>query len=137
MNAGAALARGEILLFLHADTRLPEGFDAQIRRILASPGVAAGAFRLGIDATGRRLRFIEQAADLRSRFLKMPYGDQAIFTFAKAFAAIGGYPQLPIMEDFELVRRLRRLGEIAISPSRVSSSPRRWMSLGAVFSWRV
>ena len=137
MNAGAALARGVILLFLHADTRLPPGFADQIRRVLARPGVAAGAFRLGIDAPGKRLRFIERVANLRSRFLQMPYGDQAIFTAAKTFAAVGGYPQQPIMEDFELVRRLLRRGKIAIAPSRVSTSPRRWVNRGVLKTWLV
>ena len=79
MNAGAEVAEGRFLLFLHADTRLPEGFDGHVRQILTGSGVAAGAFQLQIDAPSARLRLIEKAANWRSRYLQMPYGDQAIF----------------------------------------------------------
>jgi rSAM/selenodomain-associated transferase 2/rSAM/selenodomain-associated transferase 1 len=137
MNAGAALARGEVLLFLHADTRPPQNFGAHVRETLARPGVAAGAFRLGIDAAGGRLRFIETVANVRSRFLGMPYGDQALFMTAEMFGAVGGYPEQPIMEDFELVRRLRRRGGIAIAPAAVATSPRRWLNVGVMRTWLI
>jgi hypothetical protein len=105
---GAAAATGPLLLFLHADTCLPEGFDRTIRQTLAQPGVVAGAFRLAIDGPGRGLRWVEWGVNLRSRLLQMPYGDQAIFLKAEVFHHLGGFPDLPMMEDFELVRRLRK-----------------------------
>ncbi|TVQ12579.1 MAG: glycosyltransferase [Leptolyngbya sp. DLM2.Bin27] len=129
-NQGAAVATGSILLFLHADTRLPEGFDAAIRQTLAQPGVVAGAFRLTIDGPGRGLRWVEWGVNLRSRHLQMPYGDQAIFLRAEVFDQLGGFPDLPMMEDFELVRRLRKVGRVAIAPRAVVTSDRRWRNLG-------
>lgn len=137
MNAGAALARGDILLFLHADTRLPGGYADLIQKAVAQPGVAAGAFRLGIDAPGSRIRFVEMVANLRSRFLQLPYGDQALFMTAETFGAIGGFPNQPIMEDFELIRRLRRRGKIALAPAAVWTSPRRWLNIGVLRTWLI
>jgi hypothetical protein len=126
-----------VLLFLHADTRPPPNFGSHVRETLARPGVSAGAFRLGIDAAGGRLRFIETVANIRSRFLGMPYGDQALFMTADMFGAIGGYPDQPIMEDFELVRRLQRRGGIAIAPAAVATSPRRWLNVGVLKTWLI
>ena len=130
MNVGARAASGDVLLFLHADTRLPSDFIEEVERILALRGVVAGAFRLRIDAPGTPLRVIETVANWRARRLQFPYGDQALFLRADRFRALGGYPELPIMEDFELVRRLRRAGRIAISSSSVRTSARRWQELG-------
>lgn len=130
MNAGAQAAQGDILLFLHADTSLPPGFAEQVQHALSQPGVAAGAFRLAIKGRGFGLRLIEWLANLRSRVLKMPYGDQGIFVRAGLFAEVGGFPALPIMEDFELVRRLKRKGSIRILRLTATTSPRRWENLG-------
>jgi rSAM/selenodomain-associated transferase 2/rSAM/selenodomain-associated transferase 1 len=130
MNAGAAVATGDVLLFLHADTCLPEGFDSHVRRIMAEPCAAAGAFELSIDAPLRGLRIIERLANWRSRHLQLPYGDQAIFLRAGLFRDIGGFPEIPIMEDFELIRRLRRRGRIAIARVPAITSGRRWEELG-------
>ena len=132
MNAGAEVAEGRFLLFLHADTRLPEGFDGHVRRILTGSGVAAGAFQLQIDAPSARLRLIEKAANWRSRYLQMPYGDQAIFLRKELFREMGGFPDLPIMEDFQLIRRLQGEGRIVITPVAVVTSARRWKKLGAL-----
>jgi rSAM/selenodomain-associated transferase 2 len=130
MNQGAAIATGPILLFLHADTRLPQGFDQAIRQILAQPGVVAGAFRLAIANSSGALRWVERGVNVRSKWLQMPYGDQAIFLTAEVFHALGGFPDLPMMEDFELVRRLRKMGKVAIAPAAVLTSDRRWRTLG-------
>jgi rSAM/selenodomain-associated transferase 2 len=130
MNVGAAAATGNILLFLHADTRLPSGFDTLIRTALQDPDTVAGAFRLRIDGPQRALRWVEWGVDRRSRWLQMPYGDQAIFVRRSAFQALGGFPELPIMEDFELIRRLRRRGAIVIIQTPVVTSARRWQRTG-------
>lgn len=131
MNAGAALARGETLLFLHADTRLPEHFRAEIDALL-SMHVIGGAFRLQIDAPGRPLRWVEWGANLRSRILQLPYGDQALFLRAEDFYRLGGFQNWPMMEDFEFSRRLKRFGRIKLVRSAVSTSGRRWQRMGVL-----
>lgn len=130
MNAGAAHATGEILLFLHADTTLPVDYDRLVRESLERPGVVAGAFDLGIDGAGRRFRWIERLVGWRSRHRQLPYGDQALYVPARSFREVGGFPEIPIMEDVELVRRLRRHGRIFINPERVRTSARRWSKHG-------
>jgi rSAM/selenodomain-associated transferase 2 len=143
MNLGAKNATGDILVFLHADTRLPTGFDDLIRTALGDVSQfrkadaprtnklpIAGAFALEIDDRSRRFRWVEWGVKYRSRFLKMPYGDQAIFLRAKVFDEIGGFPDLPIMEDFELMRRLQKLGSVAIIEQPVITSARRWLQQG-------
>ncbi|MBD2560916.1 MULTISPECIES: TIGR04283 family arsenosugar biosynthesis glycosyltransferase [Nostoc] len=130
MNAGAVVASGEILLFLHADTCLPAGFDGMVRTALQQPGTVAGAFNLRIDASLLSLRWVEWGINVRSHFYQMPYGDQAIFLTKAVFQQIGGFPELPIMEDFELMRRLKRIGQIVIIPTPVVTSARRWLQKG-------
>ncbi|MEH1792967.1 TIGR04283 family arsenosugar biosynthesis glycosyltransferase [Nostoc sp.] len=130
MNAGAVASGGEILLFLHADTRLPTGFDEMICTALQQPGTVAGAFNLRIDAPLLSLRWVELGVKWRSHFCQMPYGDQAIFLTKESFQQIGGFPELPIMEDFELIRRLKPIGRIVIIPTPVLTSARRWLQKG-------
>lgn len=132
MNAGAAAAVGEVLLFLHADTCLPNGFDNYIPRLLSSPGSAAGAFQFTLDGPERALRLVERMVNWRSDLLQMPYGDQAIFMTADMYHEVGGFPDIPIMEDFELMLRLRRRGRIRIAPIPVLASARRWQTMGTV-----
>ncbi len=134
MNAGAHRASGEILLFLHADTVLPDGWYDHVLAAFDSPDVVGGAFRLSLDADFLSLRIIESLANLRTGRLRMPYGDQAIFLRKEAFERIGGFPAIPIMEDVELVRKLRRLGRLKILSASVLTSARRWRNLGI---WRT
>lgn len=172
MNAGAAVARGQVLLFLHADTRLPDGaFPAVLRALGVSPYAAggenlddavpasaacggrgaiatgsagpcvpgAGAFSLGIDAPGVWFRLVEALANLRNRLTRTPYGDQAQFFRAGLFRAMGGYPDQPLMEDVEIMRRLRRQHRqfgpdqsLVLLELRAVTSARRWRDEGAV-----
>jgi rSAM/selenodomain-associated transferase 2/rSAM/selenodomain-associated transferase 1 len=130
MNAGAEAAQGSLLLFLHADTRLPEEYAAMVRHTLSRPGVAAGAFEFRLHASSPGLRFIERAANWRSRYLQLPYGDQAIFLRSALFREMGGYRDMPIMEDFELIQRLKKRGRIFTVPIPAITSARRWQKLG-------
>lgn len=132
MNAGAAVAIGEILLFLHADTRLSLGFDAQIRQVLSQSKIVAGAFDLQIDASPLVFRLVEWGVKWRSRLFQMPYGDQAIFLTKKVFHEIGGFLELPIMEDFELMRQLHSRGRIVIINTTIMTSARRWLQKGVL-----
>ena len=129
MNAGAAIATGEHLLFLHADTRLPEGYRHEIQRVLDTP-VACGAFPLEIDSPGVALRMIELGVAFRSRVLQMAYGDQALFFRSADFYGQNGFRQMAIMEDYELVARMRKTGIIGIANQPVKTSARRWIKKG-------
>lgn len=131
MNAGASIASGENLLFLHADAILPERFDEIIRTMLEQPFVA-GAFQLKIDHDTHQLRLVAHLANLRSKWLERPYGDQGIFLPAKTFFQLGGFRNWPLMEDFELAQRLRKLGRIGLAEVPVTVSARRWQRRGVV-----
>ena len=132
MNAGAAIAKGEYLLFLHVDTQLPTNYQELVVTTLSQPQVIAGAFELAIGGAAKSLRLVEILVKVRSHLFSLPYGDQAIFLTKKVFTEIGGFPDLPIMEDFELIQSLKRQGKIAIAPATVITSPRRWQSLGVL-----
>jgi rSAM/selenodomain-associated transferase 2/rSAM/selenodomain-associated transferase 1 len=132
MNRGADQATGEVLVFLHADTRLPEKFEDVIFNSFKEPNMVAGAFELRMDSPTPGLRLIERLANWRSRYLKMPYGDQAIFVSSKLFHELGGFLDIPIMEDFELIRRLQQKGNIILLSAPVFTSPRRWQNFGIV-----
>jgi rSAM/selenodomain-associated transferase 2/rSAM/selenodomain-associated transferase 1 len=125
MNAGAAVATGEWLLFLHADSQLPGGWLEDIRAAAAS-GLAAGCFRLGIAATGWRPRAWESIVRWRVALLTLPYGDQGLFVRRDLFDALGGYRDMPLMEDVDFVRRVRRRTGMWKSSRRVLTSARRW-----------
>jgi rSAM/selenodomain-associated transferase 2 len=130
LRAGAAIASGEWLVFLHSDTRLESGFTSALRAL--PPTVAGGAFTLRIDDARRGFRVVERAVAFRSRALGLPYGDQAIFARREAYHAVGGMPALPLMEDVAFVRRLRTRGALAILPLAAITSARRWRRHGIV-----
>lgn len=131
MNEGARRATGDVLLFLHADVSLPADAAAHIRRALASSDTAAGAFRTWtvVDGGGPGPWWspLLHLADLRSRYSRLPYGDQAIFLRREVFRDVGGVPEMPIMEDLEFSRRVRRIGRIRIVPAQVTVSGRRFV----------
>ena len=129
LNAGAAIATGEHLLFLHADTRLPDDYRVEVERVLAT-SAACGAFPLQIDALGLALRMIESGVAFRSRILQMPHGDQALFFRSADFYAQNGFKQMSIMEDYELVARMRKTGKIGLASKPVKTSARRWEKKG-------
>ena len=133
MNHGAAAARGDILVFLHADTLLPPCGLRFIREALENTIPVGGAFDLGIRSGKRAYRVIEKMVYYRTRLTKIPYGDQAIFIYRDLFLKIKGYKQIPIMEDIDLMRRLKVDGyRITIIPHPVQTSPRRWEREGIV-----
>lgn len=129
MNAGAACASGEFLVFLHADSVLPPEFAEQVVGVLSDGDTALAAFQLAIDSPRKNLRWIARLANARSR-LGLPYGDQAFALRAELFRELGGYRDLPIMEDFALARELRRHGAISVFDSTVTTSARRWLRHG-------
>lgn len=134
LNTGAADAKGEILVFIHADTRLPVTALEQIASVLQDTSFIGGAFDLGIDSDRWALRVIEKMASWRSRLTRIPYGDQAIFMRADYYRALKGFRNIPIMEDVDLMRRIRKnKGKIKILSDRVLTSPRRWETEGIIF----
>lgn len=130
MNLGAARARSDILLFLHADTLLPDGYLEAIQQLLQDPDCVGGAFQLRIDSPRILARIVESAVHFRSRVLRMPYGDQGIFVRRSVFERLGGFRDQPIMEDYDFVRRLGQTGRLAICELPATTSPRRWHRLG-------
>jgi rSAM/selenodomain-associated transferase 2/rSAM/selenodomain-associated transferase 1 len=132
MNAGAARAEGGSLLFLHADTLLPPEWEEMVPRTLRVPGVAAGAFRFRIAGNFPGKSFIEWSTGIRSRWFQRPYGDQGLFLTRALFEEMGGFADLPIMEDYEFAGRLRRRGQIVTVGEAALTSGRRWETLGVL-----
>lgn len=139
LDLGASEARGSVLLFLHADAILPTNAARAIHRTLADPDVVAGAFRTWTlpdhDISGparssrrSRLGMLLHLADLRSRYSRLPYGDQGMFVRAEVFHAAGGFPRVPLMEDLSLSRTLWRFGVVRIARERIRVSGRRFES---------
>lgn len=143
MRAGAAQARGEWLLFLHADTRLPDAADAAITTALASTQSdrAWGRFDVHIAGRTRLFQLIAVLMNLRSRWSGIATGDQALFMTRAAYDAVGGFPDQPLMEDIEISKRLCRLGRPVCLRARVTTSGRRWERRGVwrtiVLMWRL
>ena len=146
MNAGASVAGGEVLLFLHADTFLPGGSVDAVLDALRDPAVIGGAFRVRLSASRGAGRYVRAMLRVTGRMIgtrgsvsRSYSGDQAIFVRAEAFRAAGGYPEIPLMEDVELSRRLRRTGRTVMLPLRVETSGRRWEAWGplrtVLFMW--
>jgi rSAM/selenodomain-associated transferase 2 len=139
MNAGAALGTGEMLLFLHADTALPDNADRLVARALAQR--AWGRFDLRIAGRHPLLSIVACMINWRSRITGVATGDQAIFVTREAFDAVGGFPDLPLMEDIAISRRLKRLCRPLCIATPVITSGRRWEYLGVirtiVLMWRL
>jgi rSAM/selenodomain-associated transferase 2 len=134
LNTGAREASGEFLIFLHADTRLPANALEEIDRTMQSKNIVAGAFDLGIDSDRYAFRVIEKIASWRSRLTRIPYGDQAVFIRRDDFRSLGGFQEIPIMEDVELMKRIKKQGgKIHILPNRVRTSARRWEKEGLLY----
>ena len=130
MNAGAARASGDLLLFLHADTILPAGFRADLERLLADEGIRWGRFDLEFDEGGPLLRLIARLISGRSRAFRSATGDQAVFVRRDEFETLGGYREELLFEDVDLARRLRGRGRMGIPVGRVVTSARRWRRRG-------
>jgi rSAM/selenodomain-associated transferase 2 len=134
MNAGARAAKGRILLFLHADTILPKNAIDSAMSACSARWIVGGAFDLGIDSNRPGYRLIERMVSLRSRRTRIPYGDQAIFLKHKIFFTIGEFKEIPIMEDIDLMRRIKQAGhKIKIISEPVKTSARRWENEGIVY----
>jgi rSAM/selenodomain-associated transferase 2 len=130
-NIGAKDASGELLLFLHADTELPEGWDWIVRETLSDPTVALGAFTFKVRESFAGRTFIEHTTNWRSKSGGLPFGDQGFFLRRETFAAAGGFPDIPIMEDYAFVRIVRHHGIIVTVPEAAVTSGRRWQQHGA------
>jgi rSAM/selenodomain-associated transferase 2 len=139
MEAGARAATGDWLVFLHADTRLDPGWDEAL--LALDRRFVGGAFRFSLDSPRARYRLVEAAVRLRCALFGLPYGDQALFVRRDAFASCGGFSDVPILEDVDLVRRLRRCGALAFPGVRAVTSARRWEERGflrtTLLNWLV
>ena len=141
MNAGAGRARGDVLLFLHADTRLPDDADTLVREGLARSGKSWGRFDVTIRGRHPLLRVIATAMNVRSRLTGIATGDQAMFVTRALFERVGGYPAIALMEDLTLSAALKRVSAPLCIAARASTSGRRWEKHGVLrtvlFMWRL
>ncbi len=131
-NMGAQMAKGKVLLFLHADTILPDHYEKYIFDAMMDPELVAGAFGFKTDMTGFLMKGVSVVTNLRARYLKMPYGDQCLFVRKSVFESIGGFPQVQIAEDLFLMRVLAKTGRISILPAAAITSSRRWRRIGII-----
>lgn len=130
LNHGARCLLTDVLLFLHADSELPRGFDFHIRRVLADPEVLGGCFRLEFDAPNLLLKFYSWFTKFPGRFFH--YGDQGFFIRTDAFCEMGGFSPLPFLEDVDFLHRLKRRGKFVVLPASVRTSARRFLKRGVV-----
>ncbi|MDQ5986436.1 MAG: hypothetical protein CSYNP_02160 [Syntrophus sp. SKADARSKE-3] len=135
MNAGAAIARGHILIFLHADTQLPRNALVLIEQAMAGGRFAGGAFDFQIDSPRAVFKIISRISSLRSRLTRIPYGDQAIFMGRETFASMGRYPEMALMEDVALMQRVKKSGgRLCFISTPVITSARRWEKEGVCYT---
>lgn len=132
LRLGGQASSGEVVLFLHADTRLARGWDERVRRALADPACAGGAFRFRLAGSGWGARAIEWGVALRVALLGLPYGDQAIFLRRAILERMGGVPIVPMMEDLDLVRAIKRAGRLTILDLEATTSARRYTARGTL-----
>ncbi len=132
LDDGARLARGDVLLFLHADSVLPHGFDHAVVQALSDERVVGGRFDVCLAPGGALLWLTGELLNLRSRLTRISTGDQAIFVRRGVYGAIGGFPQIPLMEDVAFSRALKRYGQVTCLRERVVTSSRRWRRHGVV-----
>jgi uncharacterized protein len=130
MNLGAKAAGGKVLLFLHADTQLPEGAFSAITESMNDAAVIGGRFKIRLDERGWQYRMVESGINLRDRFFSGFTGDQAIFIRRPVFETLGGYRDMPLMEDLDLGTRMCRYGKVVRLPLTVVTSARRWKNNG-------
>ncbi len=135
MNTGTKASAGDVLLFLHADSVLPDNAFGKIKSALSDTAISGGAFSLRIDVKHLFLKAVSAVTNLRCRLNRIPYGDQAFFIRKDIFDKIGGFKEIPIMEDVELMRRIRNAGlKIAILKDKVTTSARRWEKEGFFYT---
>lgn len=131
LDRAARQARGDVLFFVHADSQPPENALSAIAESLAA-GAVAGAFSLAYENETASLAWIAWWANLRSRRLGLPFGDQGLFCRREAYAACGGFRDLPVCDDVDIVRRLKRVGRLQVRPEKMTTSPRRYREAGAL-----
>ncbi|MFP6582035.1 MAG: TIGR04283 family arsenosugar biosynthesis glycosyltransferase [Candidatus Hydrogenedentota bacterium] len=147
MNIGAAHAAADTVFFLHGDTIPPDTYQQEIKATLSRLNAAAGAFHFNTSDESLPMRIIRHFTNLRARLLQLPYGDQGLFLSKTTFHAVSGYEDLPIMEDFVIVRTLKKHGQIRLAPSKTTTCARRWQRQGpwrttlynllTIFAWHI
>lgn len=147
IEAGWRASDGEVIVFLHADTRLEDDWTMLIEAALADPDVVGGAFRLRFDRSTPTFRAIAALTALRVRVLGLPYGDQAIFVRRRTLESIGGIPDVPLMEDLDLVAAMKARGRVVALPATATTAARRYEEQGvgrtlirhtlALVAWRL
>jgi len=134
MNAGASSAAGDTLLFLHADTILQQGWRQAVEKTLQNNTVAGGAFTFAIDSPLKKYRSVEKWVKLRCFLFNLPYGDQGIFVRTAVFKKVKGYKNIPLMEDVDLIGRLKKQGRITVLDTSAFTSERRWLNKGLLYT---
>ncbi len=134
MNAGAKIATGDLLLFIHADSKLTQQSFSRMRKAMVLNGPAGGAFSLQIESEKASLKVISLLATWRAKYLNLVYGDQAIFVRTEIFQKMGGFSPLPICEDLDFFRRLSRQGRVILLKEKTHTSARRWKAEGVLYT---